>query len=342
MKGDSAVTLRTVADAAGVHISTASRALDPSRAHRVSAATVARVRSVADSLGYRPDVVARGLRQGRTNTVGVMVADLANPFLVSVLRGVENVLEPNGFVPLIAETRDEPATLRKALDRLAERRVDALITTAALRSSAAELEAFADRDAPVVLVVRALPATRLPTVRSDDRLGAELVAGLLVQLGHRVLAQLCGPQEIQPFTDRGEAFVAKARELGAEIVDIDASAVDPTYEEGKRLTGYLLGRAGRLPTAVFVHNDPMAIGALEVLKHSGIRCPEHISLVGYNDNPFVDQVCPPLTTVRIHSYTLGREAATMALQLMAGERPPDVVIEPQLVVRESTVRHAPG
>ena len=332
------ITLRRVADEAQVHLSTASRALDPARAHRVNASTAARVRAVADRLGYRPDAIARGLRQGRTSTVGVVVADLANPFLVSVMRGVENVLELEGLMPVIAETQDDPSRLQRALDHLADRRVDALITTAALKPATERLVRFAGHEAPVVLAIRALIGCGLPTVQADDRLGGELVAGYLARLGHKVVTQLRGPMNIQSFADRASGFESSMTSLGGRVVEIDTVASEPTYEEGQRLMGYLLGSQLELPTAVFAHNDPMAIGALDVIKRSGLRCPEDISIVGFNDNPFVDQVCPPLTTVRIHSYAIGRESARMALQLLGGERPADVVIPPELVPRSSTMR----
>jgi LacI family transcriptional regulator len=342
VKAEQGITLRDVAEAAGVHVSTASRALDPDRSNRVNAATAARVRAQAARLGYRPDVIARGLRRGRTATVGVVVADLANPFLVAVLRGVENVLEPRGFMPLIAETRDEPANLRTALERLADRRVDALITTAAVPAVAEDLASFAEYEAPVVLAVRSLTGTGLPTVDADEQLGGELVAGFLVQLGHRTLAQLCGPQQLATFADRARAFAATATRLRAEIVEFNAAATEPTFEEGRRLMGYLLAHAVTRPSAIFVHNDPMAVGALDVLKRSGLRCPEDISIVGYNDNPYMDQVCPPLTTVRIHSYEIGREAATMCLRLLTDEAVEDIRIAPELVVRDSTARWTGG
>jgi LacI family transcriptional regulator len=342
VKAEPAITLRDVAEAAGVHVSTASRALDPDRSNRVNAVTAARVRAQAARLGYRPDVIARGLRRGRSATVGVVVADLANPFLVDVLRGVENVLEPRSLMPLIAETRDDPAVLRKGLERLADRRVDALITTAAVPSVAEDLASFAESDAPVVLAVRSLAGTGLPTVDADEQLGGELVAGFLVQLGHTTLAQLCGPQHLATFADRAKAFGATATRLGAEIVEFNATATEPTYEEGKRLMGHLLAQAASRPSAIFVHNDPMALGALDVLKRSGLRCPEDISIVGYNDNPYMDQICPPLTTVRIHSYEIGRAAATMCLRLLEDEPVEDIRIAPELVVRDSTARYTAG
>ena len=341
MRPEPGITLRDVAEAAGVHVSTASRALDPDRSARVNAATAARVRAQAARLGYRPDVIARGLRRGRTATVGVVVADLANPFLVAVLRGAENVLEPRGFMPLIAETRDDPANLRKALERLADRRVDALITTAAIPAVSADLIAFAATEAPVVLAVRSLAGSGLPTVYPDEQLGGELVAGFLVQLGHRRLAQLCGPQQLATFADRAKAFVATASRLHAEVLPFDGVATEATFEEGRRLMGQLLAQASIRPTAIFVQNDPMAVGALDVVKRSGLRCPEDISIVGYNDNPYMDQICPPLTTVRLHSYEIGREAATMCLALLKDEPVEDMPIAPELIVRDSTARY-PG
>jgi LacI family transcriptional regulator len=340
MKAETGVTLRDVAEAAGVHVSTVSRALNPDEPHRVNAATAAKVRAHAVRLGYRPDAIARGLRRGKTDTVGVVVADLANPFLVDVMRGVENVLEPKDFMPLIAETRDDPANLRRALERLADRRVDALITTAAMPTIADDLISFARDQAPVVLASRSIAGSGLPTVYADERLGGELVAGYLVRLGHRTLAQLWGPRQLEPFANRGRAFAETAARLGAEIIEFDAAATRPTYEEGRRLMGYLLARAPTRPSAVFVHNDPMALGALDVIKRSGLRCPEDISIVGFNDNPYMDQVYPPLTTVRIHSYEIGTAAAIMSVRLLKDEPVEDIRIEPELVVRDSTAPYS--
>jgi LacI family transcriptional regulator len=338
-----AATLRGVADAAGVHVSTASRALDPTTEARVSPATAARVKAAAARLGYRPHMIARGLKRGRTYSVGVAVADLGNPFLSAVVRGIENVLEPNGYMTLIAETLDEDDKFRQTLEHFAGRRVDAIITTAARTSSRELLSTFAKEDVPTVLAVRSLPGCGLPTVQIDDQLGGELVAGYLIQQGHRRLAQLHGPPDVQSFVDRGSAFVETAKAFGAEVVPIRGTSSDSSFAEGQRLMGHLLGSGAELPTAVFAHNDPMAIGALDVIQRSGLRCPDDISIVGYNDQQYVDHLCPPLTTVRIHSYDMGRCAAEMALQLIAtGERPADVVLPPQLVPRGSTIRRTIG
>ena len=335
------VTLRDVARAAGVHYSTASRALSSDPTLRVSAPTVDRVRRVAEQLGYRPHMGARGLRKGRTGIIGVVVADLGNSFIAPVIRGVENALEPRGLMAVIAETQDDPARFEHVLEHLASRRVDALITTSARLGDVEMLTKFAKREAPVVLAVRNLPGSALACVHADDRRGGELAAGYLAELGHRVLAQLRGPQDMEPFIERGDGFAATASALGVELVEIDESASAPTYEEGQRLMVHLLAGRTPKPTAVFAHNDPMAIGALDVLVSSGLRCPEHVSIMGFNDNDFADHVDPPLSTIRIDAYEIGRRAGELAIGVLDdGDEPaPDVVVPPLLISRASTRRN---
>lgn len=336
------VTLRDVASAAGVHYSTASRALSGDPTLRVSALTAERVRRVAERLGYRPHMGARGLRKGRTGIIGVVVADLGNSFIAPVIRGIENALEPLGLMAVIAETQDDPSRFEHVLEHLASRRVDALITTSARLGDVEMLTAFAKREAPVVLAVRNLPGSGLPCVHADDRRGGELVAGYLVELGHRVLGQLRGPQDMEPFIERGDGFAATAVALGAELVEIDESASAPTYEEGQRLMVHLLAGRTPKPSAVFAHNDPMAIGALDVLVRSGLGCPGDVSLMGFNDNDFADHVDPPLSTIRIDAYEIGRRAGEFAIRLLgdADRLSSDVIVPPFLIPRSSTRRNA--
>jgi len=334
------VTLRDVARAAGVHFSTASRVLDEAWATWVSLQTVARVRRAAEQLGYQPHIGAKGLRRGQTFTIGVVVADLGNPYIAPVVRGIENSLEPAGFMTLIAETQDDPVRFERVLLHLAGRRVDAIITTSARFGNFGLLRRFAEQTAPVVLAVRGLPGSGLPTVRADDVRGGELAAGYLMELGHRRLAQLVGPQDMQPFTDRAEGFTRAVHALGGELVAIAESASVPTYEEGHRLMVHLLAAGQPRPSAVFVHNDPMAIGALDVAAASGLCCPADVSIIGFNDNPFVDHVSPPLSTIRIPGYEIGRRASDMALAMLTEGpgRQEDITLPPQLVPRASTRR----
>jgi LacI family transcriptional regulator len=332
------VTLRDIAREAGVHPSTVSRALDPAKASLVNDETRAQVQAAAQALGYQPDVVARSLRRGRTMTLGVVVADLGNPYIAPVLRGIENNLESRGLMAMIAETQDDRSRFNRVLDHLVSRRVDAIITTAARTGDEHTLRKVA-RSVPVVLAVRNLPGTRLPSVTHDDDRGGRLAAEHLAELGHRRVGQLEGPRDISSFVERAAGFAAAAERLGVEIVESPEWAAHPTRPEGRRLMEALLASGAVLPPALFAHNDLMAMGALQALGEAGLRCPDHVLIIGYNDTPATEFVDPPLSTIRLPGYELGRLAADMAVMLIEEptREPAQLTLPPTLVARESTL-----
>lgn len=331
------VTLRDVALAAGVHPSTVSRALDPSKTWLVNAQTRERVVATARDLGYQPDVLASSLRRGRTNTIGLVVSDLANPYLAPVVRGVENALEGRGLLAMIAETQDDVGRANRVFDHLLRRRVDAIVTTATRANDRAILNKVA-RNVPTVLAVRPLPRSGLTTITNDDRLGATLAAEHLADLGHRCVAQLVGPLDVGNFDIRRRAFAVTAERAGVEVLEMPETATTPTLAEGRRLMTALLKRHGGRPTALFAHNDLMALGALAVLGEQGVSCPRDISLVGYNDTPMAAFTHPTLTTVSLPGYELGRLAAEMAVTLIEHPHtaPTQLTLPPKLVVRQSS------
>lgn len=332
------VTLRDVATEAGVHPGTASRALDPNKQWLVQPATRARIQGVARALGYRPDAVARSLRSGQTRTVGVVVADIANPFIAVAIRAIANTLDGHGFLPFVVETQDDDERLEIVLDALAERRVDAIILTAARIGNRAMIERVAQRGVPVILAVRSIPSSRLPSVVTDDAGGARLAAEHLLSLGHARVLELRGPEDVQSFAERHAAFVATLRAAGVEPLELGAIATTPTVGEGRRLMGVALDGGRPLPTAIFAHNDAMAVGALEVLESRGYACPDDVSLIGYNDAPLSEHLTPPLTTIAYPSADVGRYAAEVAMQhIQDAERPSASVSFPaRLIVRGST------
>jgi len=332
------VTLEDVARAAGVHYSTVSRALDPERSGRVNLATRKQVEAVARRMGYRRDMVASGLKKGRTHTVAVVVADLSNPFIAPVLRGIANRLESAGLMSLIGETQDDPARLARILEHLLSRRVDAIILTSARLGDRPILRRLKRQGIPLVLAVRNVPGIRLPACTNDEELGGTLAAHHLLGLGHRRLAQLRGPSDIYSILARAEGFSKAVAAAGAVEVNVPyGTETTPTVDEGSRLMRRLLDSKRPPPTAVFAHNDLMAIGALASLKERGLRCPEDISLIGYHDLPQVDRITPPLTTVREPKEELGREAAEMTIGLLSGKlRPQWHRLAPALIVRQST------
>jgi LacI family transcriptional regulator len=331
-------TLKDVARIAGVHPSTVSRALDPAQRSLVQEDTLIRIREVADEIGYRMDGVARSLRRRETKTVAVVVTDLGNPVFAPVLRGIAGRLEDAGYIALITETRDDHERLRFAIDKLHERRVDAFVIAAARRGDADLLKSLVTGGMPVVLVVRSLSGTGIPSVTAEDVSGGELAAAHLADLGHRRVAQLTGHQDVRPFFDRSVGFRRAAEERGLSVVDFDAEASDPNPAAGAELTELLLSAGGEIPTAIFAHNDAMAIGALDVLKARGLDCPADVSVLGFNDAPFSDHVNPSLTTIGFPGERIGIAAAELALSVI--EEPDHVVgsiaFPPVLVQREST------
>jgi LacI family transcriptional regulator len=328
------VTLRDVAAAARVHVATASRALDAETAHPVSPQTRARVQQVAEELGYRHHLMARGLRRGFSSTVGVVVADLGNPYTAPVLRGLQNSLEQADHMALVTESQDDSEALERAVGHLLARQVDGLVLLAARSGDLARILEWNDR-VPVVLAVRSLPGSGVPAVTHDDLGGGRLAAEHLAELGHRRVVQLPGPLDVQPFKDRFEGFTEVAARLGLEAWSVPGAS-RPIFEEGRRLMEQALADP-RPATAVFAHNDPMAMGAVRALRDAGLACPGDVSIVGYNDVPMADCLDPPLTTIRLDGEEVGRRAGEAVLAAIRGLPIPDSgpPVPAELVVRSS-------
>lgn len=331
-----------VARRAGVHVSTASRALNPERREMVNTATAARVVAAAQELGYTVDLVARGLKRGRSGTIGVLIADFSNPFVGPLLRGIGDATEQVGVLPIVVETRDDPIRLRRQLRALGGRRVDGFIVTAARDGDAELLLTVAERGTPVILAVRDLERSGLPSVVLDDELGGTIVAEHLASLGHLRVTELVGQDDVLVFRRRHGGFRRTCEALGLELIEAPYHPISPTVAEGRRAMMAVLGAVGARPTAVFAHNDLMAVGALEVLADQGLTCPGDVSVVGFNDAPLGDHLSPPLTTVRLASEEIGRIAGQMASAAVGAPdaRIRSVLLQPELVVRESTSRPA--
>jgi LacI family transcriptional regulator len=265
-----------------------------------------------------------------------VAADLANPFTAPVLRGLENSIEEDGYMALVTESREESTLLAKAVEHRLGRQVDALVLIAVRAGDRDRVLDWAAR-VPVVLAVRKLPGSGIPAVTHDDRGGARLAAGHLAELGHRHVLQLSGPLDVQTFHDRDDSFKATARELGMTVRTIGPVKV-PTFEEARRLTGRARATGPGRATALFAHNDFMAMGAVRALRETGLDCPGGLSVIGYNDIAMAECLDPPLTTIRLEGYEMGRRAGSMALDAIGGTLPSGAGEQTAatLVVRAST------
>jgi LacI family transcriptional regulator len=326
-----------------VHPATASRALNQMTRNLVQAETVRRIEEAAQSLGYRPDHLARSLKTRRSATVGVVLPDLTNPLFPPIVRGIEDRLVTAGFVPLIGNTDNDEERERLVLERLEARQVDGLILATALRRSPLLVE-IARTGLPVVLVNRVVEGHRLPSVSVDDSAGIRAAVAHLTELGHRRIAHIAAPQDLSTGLGRYRGFRAGVESAGldddAELVVFARSFSEPA---GFESACELLQR-GRPITAIVAANDMLALGCLRAFESFGLECPRDVSLVGFNDMPFVDRVSPPLTSVGFPHYLVGTYAAELMLERIEdGGGPVKVLfLPPELVVRASTAPPAAG
>ncbi len=332
-----AVTIKDVAEAAGVHISTVSRALSPATRHLISAEIATRIDGVAKELGYARNAIASSLRTRRSMTVGVLIPDITNPLFPPMLRGIEDALGPE-FTAIIANTDNDPEREAVGARRLLARSVDGLIL-ATVRRRDGVLEEIAATGVPMVLVNRTGDQADVSTVVADDAHGIRLMVEHLAGLGHRRIAHLAGPQDLSTGAVRQRAFkdAVRALRLDSDEPRLVAAARAYSIAEGARLGEQLL-RTTPAPTAILTANDLLALGTYEAAAALGLAIPGDLSVTGFNDMPFVDRLSPPLTTVRIQHYEMGAQAARLLLQRLERPEAPSMAVQlgVQIVVRGSS------
>jgi LacI family transcriptional regulator len=337
LRAGAAVTLRDVARVAGVHPATVSRALNEETRSLVNADTARRVLQAAEELRYQPNPIARGLKTNRSYTIGVLIPDLTNPLFPPILRGIEDRLEKAGYTPLTANTDNDPE--RELLDSqtMRARQVDGIIAATARRDHRLH-DALLEAGIELVLVNRRQEELPVSSATADDRMGMRLSVEHLLSLGHTRIAHLAGPLDYSTGLDRHDSFVETMRSAGLDPdPELVAAAEAFTEPEGARLCDQLMAK-GRDFTAIAAANDLLALGCYDVLAERGVRCPEEISVAGFNDMPFAARFQPPLTTIHIPHYEIGAAAAELMLErLQDGDSPPrEIRLEPRLVARGST------
>ena len=327
-------TLRDVANAAGVHPATASRALNEATRSLVRPATVARVREVATALGYRVNPIARSLKTNRSETVGVLIPDLTNPLFPPILRGIQDTLGDSGYTTLTANTDNDPARAAANFTTMEARQVDGFIVATALLDDPLVHDAAA-RGVPMVLVNRLTERLDVSAASADEASGIERTVDHLVELGHCDIAHVAGPLNVSTGAVRLQAFRAAMHRHGLRddrIVEAEA------YSEaaGRTALRQLLG--DERPTAVVAGNDLLALGCYDALAEKGLSCPRDVSIVGFNDMQFISRLQPPLSSVRVPQYELGVAAAGLLLDRLTGRSttPRTVLLPMRLVVRGST------
>lgn len=310
------VTMRDVARHAGVSIQTISAVLNGKPG--IGPTTTAQVRQAIDTLGYQPNLLASSLRSRRSTTIGLLLPNVANPFFAEQARGVEDVAQARGYSVILCNTDGDAAKERMYLQLLRQ-------------YQAAGVIGGAPKEALSLLWVIA-PAF-------DDQRGGYVATAHLLDLGHRRIGCLTGPLPDGPGGDRLRGYRAAVQDWGG-VVD-ERLVVEGAFDfgSGQQAAQALLAR-GTLPTAIFAHNDPMAIGAISTLKHVGVRVPEDVAVMGYDGTEIAALYDPPLTTVAQPTYELGARAMTVLADRIEGvSAVVGAPLDCELIVRRST---APG
>jgi len=331
------VTIRDVARLAKVHPGTVSRALNLQTRALVNQETAERVMRAAAELGYRPNPIARGLKTNRSYTVGVLIPDLTNPLFPPIMRGIEDGLGSAGYTSLIVNTDNDDERERSHLEAMRVRQVDGFISATA-RLDRDVLAEIAARGTPLVLVNRSFEDGSVPAVAVNDRQGSRLAVEHVASLGHKHIGHIAGPQNTSTGHRRYLGFLEAMMLIGLEAPEKHVSFSEWfTEEEGARVCAELLDRASDL-TAIVAANDLLAIGCYDALEARGLRCPDDVTVVGFNDMPLVDRLQPPLTTVRVPQREIGSVAAELLLERLADVSltPREILLEPTLIVRGST------
>lgn len=329
------VSRKDVARLAGVSTATVSYVIN-NGPRPVSPETRARVLEIIQRLGYQPSSVARNLRRQRTSTLGVILPDTLNPYFGQVVRGIERVAFEHGYIVIQLHSDYSLQRELQFADLLYAERVAGAIWIPTT-GSAEPVERLVQHRIPVVVLDRQLPDIEIPTVVADNFRGGYLATSHLIALGHTRIGYIGRQTDLSHSQQRLEGYRAALQEHGL--------AFDPTLiarggfrmEDGRAAACELLQRTPR-PTAIFAYNDFNAIGALRAAYECGLRVPDDLAIVGFDDIPGAAFTLPALTTIRQPKLEMGQRAAELLLDLIAGQgaasSPPPLEVE--LIVRESS------
>ena len=330
-------TITDVARAAGVHPSTVSRVLNGRAELSLLPETRERVVAAANRLGYRPSALARSLRLRRTFTLGMLVPDITNPFFPPIIKGVEDTAHARGYNLILCNTMDSSEREATYLRVLRERQVDGLLIASSFMADSTISELRREKF-PYVLLNRATRGSDDLAVLPNNREGTAAGIDHLVELGHRRIGLVGGPQTTMTGQERLANARAALRRHRLAADDAMVAIADGFSEDAGYIAARHLLRGGEAPTAIFTANDLIALGTLRAAREAGLVVPDDLSIVGFNDIPQADLFDPPLTTVHVPQLEMGAKAASLLIAQL--EREPiaqrRVVLDATLVIRGST------
>lgn len=335
-------TLKDIAEATGLSTTTVSIILN-NKAPHISGATKQAVLEAAKRLNYRPNSIARSLATNRSMSLGMILPDIANPFFAELAKGAEAACSERRYHLFLCNSNDRPEKDIEHMQLLADRGVDGIVLASSAELSGkkykASFEAIRQQDKALVLLDRATDDTQITSVGLDHKLGGYLATKHLIDRGHRRIGCITGPPRLRTARNRFEGYKNALAEAGIAYDEALVRHGDYHQESGYELCGGILQQG---ITALFAANDLMAVGVIKRTRELGVRIPQQLSLVGFDDMPFSQMIDPALTTIHQPAYDMGFRALQLAIDMV--ERPnaaqANTVFKPGLVVRGSVAAQA--
>jgi len=327
-------SIKDIAQKAGVAPSTVSRALAGST--RVSAATRKRIKAIAAEMDYTPSAAARSLVTGASQTLGIVVPGLSDPYIAAVMEGIENASAAAGYQHVIASTGGDPEREVRAVRMLAGYNPDGLIILSS-RADAAYIDVLPTLNMPVTFVNSAQIGDSVLSIATDNEYGGWLATRHLLDLGHERIAYLGGPARGRSQQARAAGYRRALQEAGIPFDSERMIPGDGSIQAGQEALTRILSRPEDIrPTAVFCYNDLCALGLLAQAREHGLPVPESLSVVGFDDTPLAAISAPPLTTIEQRTSELGQLAVASIFAALRQEPVADIRLRGELIVRTST------
>lgn len=340
MKSSNA-TLKSIATKLGVSVSTVSRVINgKSSRYRISKDTQDAILKVAKELSYSPNQLARGLRLKRTNTIGYIIPDISNPFFSSIAKSVEKFARKFGYSILLCDSEENTDIEKESLQLMLNRKVDGLIISP-VGIEVSHLVTISQKNIPIVLLDRYFPDLNIPFVTSDNYQGALEAVNLLIENGHKRIACIQGLKNTSPNNDRVKGYKDAHRKHDLEI-DESLLVGDSFGEENGYIETKLLLKKSVLPTAIFSISNLISLGAIRAISEEGLKIPDDISMISFDDQPYSRFLSTPMTTVSQQSAQIGQIATKLLIDQIESNRSVEakgIFLPTKIIMRESVKRN---
>ncbi len=333
-------TLKSIAVKLGVSVSTVSRVINgKSSRYRISKETEQLILEAAKELSYSPNQLARGLRLKRTNTIGYLIPDISNPFFASIAKSVEKSARKFGYSIILCDSEESTELESSSLQLMLNRKVDGLIISP-VGLEVSHLIEISQKDIPIVLLDRYFPNLNIPFVTSDNYQGAFEAVSYLISNGHSRIACIQGLKNTSPNNDRvkgyRDAHVKNGIEMDESLIVGDSFGEENGYIETK-----LLLKKGDLPTAIFSVSNLISLGAIRAITEEGLKIPDDISMISFDDQPYSRFLSTPMTTVAQQSNQIGQIATKLLIDQIESNRTTEskgIFLPTRMILRDSVKR----